>query len=92
MTQRGPRFPRSSPGPGDRATLRFLEYFTVNVRNKNTRVAYARAAADLLNWRGGQEGRAQPVHAAAYVELLQGKRSAPSIKISPVSGCRWTGS
>jgi hypothetical protein len=35
-------------GAGDRAALRFLEFFTVNIRNKNTRAAYARAAADFL--------------------------------------------
>ncbi len=35
---------------GDRAALRFLEYFTFNVRNKNTRAAYVRASADFLNW------------------------------------------
>ena len=35
---------------GDRAARRFLEYFTVNIRNKNTRAAYARAATDFLYW------------------------------------------
>jgi hypothetical protein len=25
---------------GDRAALRFVEFFTVNIRNKNTRAAY----------------------------------------------------
>jgi hypothetical protein len=35
-------------GAGDRAALRFLEYFTVNIGNRNTRSAYARAAADSL--------------------------------------------
>jgi hypothetical protein len=34
-------------GAGDRAALRFLEYFTVNIRNRNTRAAYAWAAADF---------------------------------------------
>jgi site-specific recombinase XerD len=71
-------------GAGDRAALRFLEYFTVNIRNKNTRAAYARAAADFLGWCEGQGigelGRVQPVHVAAYIELLQGKRSAPTVK------------
>jgi integrase/recombinase XerD len=71
-------------GAGDRAVLRFLEYFTVNIRNHNTRAAYARAAADFLNWcegRGISElGRVQPVHVAAYIELLQGVRSAPTVK------------
>jgi hypothetical protein len=41
---------RSEAGAGDRAALRFLEYFTVNIRNKNTRAAYARAAPDFLGW------------------------------------------
>jgi site-specific recombinase XerD len=71
-------------GAGDRAALRFLEYFTVNIRNKNTQAAYARAAADFLNWCDGQGiselGRVQPVHVAAYIELLQEKRSAPTVK------------
>lgn len=68
-------------GAGDRAALRFLEYFTVNIRNRNTRAAYARAAADFLQWCEGQGigelRRVQPVHVAAYIELLQGKRSLP---------------
>jgi integrase/recombinase XerD len=69
---------------GDRAALRFLEFFTVNIRNKNTRAAYTRAAADFLRWCEGQGiaelGRVQPVHVAAYIELLQGRRSAPTVK------------
>jgi hypothetical protein len=32
-------------GPGDRAALRFIEFFTVTTRNRNTRAAYAAAAA-----------------------------------------------
>src|SRR6266700_5547090 len=66
-------------GAGARAALRFLEFFTVNIRNKNTRAAYGRAAGDFLNWCEGQGikelGHVQPVHVAAYIELLQGKRS-----------------
>jgi integrase/recombinase XerD len=80
----GPVLPALIAGAGDRAALRFLEYFTVNIRNKNTRAAYARAAADFLRWCEGQGidalGRVQPVHVAAYIELLQGKRSAPTVK------------
>lgn len=65
----------------DRTALRFLEYFTVNIRNPNTRAAYGRAAADFLGWWGGGElGRVQPVHVAAYIKLLQAKRSAPTVK------------
>jgi hypothetical protein len=46
----GPILPALIAGAGDRAALRFLEYFTVNIRNRNTRAAYARAAADFLGW------------------------------------------
>ena len=71
-------------GAGDRAALRFVEFFTVTIRNKNTRAAYARAAAEFLRWCEGQQigalGHVQPVHVAAYVEQLQGKRSAPTVK------------
>jgi integrase/recombinase XerD len=71
-------------GAGERAAWRFLEFFTVNIRNKNTRAAYGRAAADFLGWCEGQGigelGRVQPVHVAAYIELLQGRRSAPTVK------------
>src|ERR1022692_3960493 len=80
----GPVLPALIAGAGDRAALRFLEYFTVDIRNRNTRAAYARAAADFLNWCEGQGiselGRVQPVHVAAYIELLQGRRSAPTVK------------
>jgi site-specific recombinase XerD len=54
------------------------------VRTNPARVAYARAASDFLNWCEGQGiselGRVQPVHVAAYIELLQEKRSAPTVK------------
>src|ERR1019366_5178833 len=69
---------------GSKGVLRFLEYFTVNIRNANTRAAYARAAGAFLRWYEGKGiselGRVQPVHVAAYIELLQGERSAPTVK------------
>jgi site-specific recombinase XerD len=80
----GPDLPVLIAGAGKQAVRRFLEFFTVNIRNKNTRAAYARAAADFLRWCEGQGigalGRVQPVHVAAYIEQLQGKRSAPTVK------------
>ena len=36
------------PGAGDQAPQRFLEFFTINIRNRNARAAYARAAAKFL--------------------------------------------
>lgn len=79
----GPVLPALIVGAGDRAARRLLGYFTVNIR-KNTRAAYARAAGDFLRWcevQGiGELGRVQPIHVAAYVKLLQAKRSAPTVK------------
>jgi integrase/recombinase XerD len=80
----GPTLPVLISRAGQGAALRFLEFFTVNIRNKNTRAAYARAAAAFLRWCEGQGIGAlslvQPVHVAAYIELLQGERSAPTVK------------
>jgi len=71
-------------GAGERAVSRFLDFFTVNIRNSNTRGAYTRAAAAFLRWCEGQGitrlQDMQPVHVAAYIEQLQGERSAPTVK------------
>jgi integrase/recombinase XerD len=45
-----PHLPALIAGAGERAAWRFLEFFTVNIRNANTRAAYARAAAVFLQW------------------------------------------
>jgi integrase/recombinase XerD len=37
-------------GAGKEARTRFLEFFTVNIRNPNTRAAYSRAAVEFLRW------------------------------------------
>jgi site-specific recombinase XerD len=71
-------------GAGQGARTRFREFFTVNIRNKNTQAAYARAAAVFLRWCEGQGisalGRVQPVHVAAYIEQLSQEMSPPSVK------------
>jgi hypothetical protein len=64
-------------GAGKSASLRFLEFFTVNVRNPHTRAAYTRSAAAFLGWCETRAGLAdlrqvQPMHVAAYIEELQG--------------------
>ena len=81
---------------GDRAARRFVEFFTVNIRNRNTRAAYARAAAVFLRWCEGQGiarlQNVQPVHVAAYIEQLGRKCRRPrSSSTSPVSACCSTG-
>ena len=35
---------------GERASYRFLEFFTANIRNPHTRRAYARAAVEFFDW------------------------------------------
>lgn len=69
---------------GDRAAWRFLEFFTANIRNKNTRAAYARALrlfCDFLEDRGIQDlARVNPVLIAGYVEKLTEERSKPTVK------------
>src|SRR4051794_16967303 len=67
---------------GDAATKRFLEFFTATIRNAHTRHAYARAVRDFFAWIGSGLTLAaiEPVHVAAYVEQLSGKRAAPTVK------------
>ncbi len=69
---------------GDGAARRFLEFFTVNIRNPNTRKAYFRAVAGFAAWceeRGLLDVAAvTPMHVAAYVEQLGRIRSKPTVK------------
>lgn len=68
-------------GAGEGASRRFVEFFTANIRNRNTRMAYIRALRPFLSWcemRGLALQDIQPVHVAAYVELHQG--SPPTVK------------
>ena len=44
---------------GERASVRFIEFFTANIRNKNTRTAYALAVRAPLPTR--DEGTPPPV-------------------------------
>ena len=56
---------------GEQARVRFVEFFTANIRNKNTRLAYARAVGQFLSWceaHGLALDQIQPVVVAAYIE------------------------
>jgi site-specific recombinase XerD len=70
----------------DAATAkRVIEFFTANIRNPNTRKAYSKAAGDFAAWceqRGLDHLRnVQPIHVAAYIEELQQRIAAPSVKV-----------
>src|ERR1019366_370159 len=69
---------------GKKACLRFIEFFTANIRNANTRRAYHRACCDFFRWcesRGLELEKIGPGHVAAYVEKLQRQLSRPSVKL-----------
>ncbi len=58
---------------GTRASSRFIEFFTTNIRNSNTRVSYGRAVREFCQWcedRGLQLEELNPILVAGYVELL----------------------
>jgi site-specific recombinase XerD len=60
---------------GDTAAKRFFEFFTANIRNPNTRAAYAQAVAQFLQWcddRGIALHRIEPIAVAAYIESHSG--------------------
>ncbi|ENA26555.1 hypothetical protein HMPREF1487_09596 [Pseudomonas sp. HPB0071] len=79
-----PSLPALIHDAGDRAQLRFLEFFTSNIRNPNTGRAYGRAVADFLQWCQevgvGSITQVQPLHVAAWIELLSQQVSAPTVK------------
>jgi site-specific recombinase XerD len=69
---------------GERAGIRFLEFFASAIRNPHTRRAYARAAGDFLTWCAGAGVTSitavQPLHVAAWIELQTQTSSAPTVK------------
>ena len=69
---------------GERAGLRFLEFFTSNIRNAHTRRAYGQAVGAFLAWceDAGVASLAavQPLHVAAWIELQTRRHSAPTAK------------
>lgn len=68
---------------GDDATRRFIEFFTVTIRNRNTRAAYAHAVGQFCRWCEGRQMALEmitPIAIAGYIELLTTTRSAPTVK------------
>lgn len=66
-----PALPAIITRDGERTSKRFVEFFTANIRNPNTRLAYARAVAQFLAWceqRGASLHQIEPVIVAAYIE------------------------
>jgi site-specific recombinase XerD len=68
---------------GDAAGWRYVEFFTANIRNRNTRRAYARACSQFFAWcndRGLTLVTIRAFDVATYVEQRQVTHSAPDVK------------
>jgi site-specific recombinase XerD len=68
---------------GDGAAWRYIDFFAANIRNSNTRRAYARACGRFLAWcndRGLTLATIRPFDVVAYIEALQAANSAPGVK------------
>ena len=68
---------------GERAGYAFVDFFTAQIRNRNTRAAYAVAVRVFCAWcvaKGLTLGTLRTHHVAAYIELLGRSYSPPSVK------------
>src|SRR5271166_4805510 len=79
-----PAVPALVAAGGDRAAMRFVEFFAANIRNPHTRRAYARAAEEFLGWCASVGVRSiadvQPVHVATWIGAGTRELAAPSVK------------
>src|SRR5579884_632613 len=65
------------------ASKRFWEFFTANIRNRNTRRAYFGAVSQFSMWCESRKlvlPAIEPIHVAAYVEELGRHVSKPTVK------------
>ena len=70
---------------GMQASRRYLEFFAAQIRNPNTRTAYARAATRFFDWcletaGVGELARIEPIHVAAWIERRATEVSTPTVK------------
>jgi integrase/recombinase XerD len=66
---------------GPDVSRRFLEFFVATIRNKNTRLAYARAVWAFFAWCGHRHlalEDIEPIHVATYIEHHPGAK--PTVK------------
>jgi site-specific recombinase XerD len=83
LTETSAPVPALIAARGHRAGRRFIEFFTANIRNPNTRRAYFRAVTEFCDW--CEQARLglldiEPVHVAAWVESLGRDFAPPSVK------------
>ena len=83
LTFCGQPFPKIIADAGTDARRRFIEFFTANIRNKNTREAYARNVSQFCAWCEQAKFSLkllEPVVIAAYVEQIGLRLAKPSVK------------
>ena len=69
--------------PDHKTAERFFEFFTANIRNRNTRRAYYKAVCRFSAWceeKGLALAAIRPLHVAAYIEGLSADLSKPTVK------------
>ena len=67
----------------ERGSKRFWEFFTANIRNRNTRRAYFIAVSKFSAWCEKHKlivESVQPIHVAAYIEQTMTTHSKPTVK------------
>jgi hypothetical protein len=77
------QLPRIITSAGEHAQERFFEFFAANIRNKNTRRAYARHVLQFLAWCETTQGvtalgQIRPLTVAAYIEGMPGQAQTVS--------------
>jgi site-specific recombinase XerD len=68
---------------GDSAACRYVEFFTANIRNPNTRRAYTRACTSFFAWCEDRDltlTTIRPHDVATYIEMRHQTHSAPDVK------------
>jgi site-specific recombinase XerD len=69
---------------GEHAARRFLDFFTANIRNPNTRAAYGVAVRGFFAWLDrhgiGDLGSIRTHHVSTYIETLMHTYRAPTVK------------
>jgi integrase/recombinase XerD len=80
---RGFAVPAIIADEGEDAVRRFIEFFAANIRNPNTRQAYARGIGRFLRWceqRGFRLDEIEPVVIATFIEQLGTTHAKPTVK------------
>ena len=72
---------------GAEVTETYIDFFTATIRNRNTRVAYARACWQFFDWckaHGLELTSVRPFHVAAWIEDFPGSKPTVKQKLAAV--------